>query len=201
MSDQATWFYAVGTVQQGPVTAEQVLQMLQNNQIGGDTLVWRDGMADWVPASSLPEFQLAAPPPQQVSQQPQWPPPPPVDPPQWNPGAPVPPPAAPNYSAGYGASLPYSSLPPEAQQLQSQATTSMVVGIISLVVSGCVCGPVGLGLGIWAWTLGNKIPPGYPFSGQGNAGKICGIIATILGGLSTILQFLWIVGAFAGGRF
>ena len=28
-----------------------------------------------------------------------------------------------------------------------------------------------------------------------------GFIATVLGGLSTILQFLWIVGAFAGGRF
>lgn len=180
MSEQ--WYYAVGTEQRGPVSGEQIQLMLQRGEMAVDNLVWRDGMADWVSAATIAALHPAA---SVLPTQHQWAPPPP-------PGAPtVGPPVDPN-------PIGYATVPLEFQQLQSKASTAMVVGIISLVVSGCVCGPIGLGLGIWAWNMGSKIPPGYPFSGQGKTGFVCGIIATILGALSTLVQTLWFFGAFVG---
>ena len=43
------WYYAVGGRQQGPVDDAQLDAMLQSGQINQDTLIWRDGMANWLP--------------------------------------------------------------------------------------------------------------------------------------------------------
>jgi hypothetical protein len=47
------WFYAVGGARQGPVTAAQLRRMTQDGRIARDDLVWREGLADWVPARTL----------------------------------------------------------------------------------------------------------------------------------------------------
>lgn len=60
------WYYAGANNQpQGPVPREQLLGLITAGQIGPVTLVWRNGMAAWAAASSLPELAsaFAGPPP------------------------------------------------------------------------------------------------------------------------------------------
>jgi hypothetical protein len=51
------WYYADGTQQKGPVTQEELDGLVQAGTIQADTLVWREGMANW-----QPHGQLSAPP-------------------------------------------------------------------------------------------------------------------------------------------
>ena len=85
----------------------------------------------------------------------------------------------------------------ERQKLPN-ATTSLVLGILSLVT--CICyGVIGLPLGIIAVVLGNKAikefnenPENYESAGNASAGKIMGIIGIILNTLF-ILTIVWIL--------
>lgn len=54
MSD--TWYYAVGSQQQGPVGVEVLKEMAQSGRLAGDTLVWREGMTQWSPAQGITEI-------------------------------------------------------------------------------------------------------------------------------------------------
>jgi len=67
------FFAIVNGQQQGPFSLEQIAQYAQQNVITQDTLVWKQGMANWLAAKTVPElaniFAAAAPPP---------PPPPPM---------------------------------------------------------------------------------------------------------------------------
>lgn len=72
---------------------------------------------------------------------------------------------------------------------ESQATTILVLGILSLV---CSCLP----LGIAAWIMGNRelqaIDSGRrnpDNRGTANAGRIIGIVATVLGLIGIIILF------------
>jgi amino acid transporter len=71
---------------------------------------------------------------------------------------------------------------------QSQATTILVLGILSIVCCGF--------LGIAAWVMGNnelkaidegRRPP--ESRGTANAGRICGIVGVVLTALGLILAF------------
>ncbi|GAA1523144.1 DUF4190 domain-containing protein [Nocardioides humi] len=82
-------------------------------------------------------------------------------------GTPPPPPAGGYGAGGYGGGD------------HPQGTTILILGILGLVC----CGP----LGIAAWVMGNKAikeidanPSAYTNRGTVNAGRICGMIATIL---------------------
>jgi type IV pilus assembly protein PilA len=63
------WFHAEGNRQQGPLPAEQLVELFRNNQISLDTLVWRDGLPQWQPLRSVvdelglivPALDVAAP--------------------------------------------------------------------------------------------------------------------------------------------
>lgn len=44
-----SWYYAVGQEQKGPVTEEQLQALASEGAITGETLVWREGLADWQP--------------------------------------------------------------------------------------------------------------------------------------------------------
>lgn len=48
-----TWYYAIGQEQKGPVTDEQLHALARDGAIAADTLVWRDGLADWQPYSTV----------------------------------------------------------------------------------------------------------------------------------------------------
>jgi len=65
---QAVQFYAaVGGQQAGPFDMSALQQQIQSGQINKDTLVWKQGMANWTPAGQVQElaslFGGAAPPP------------------------------------------------------------------------------------------------------------------------------------------
>ncbi len=60
------WHYSDGVQQAGPVQRAQLMAMIANGTVQPTWLVWRDGMASWAPASSVPELALPpghAPPP------------------------------------------------------------------------------------------------------------------------------------------
>jgi hypothetical protein len=80
----------------------------------------------------------------------------------------------------YGPPPPYGYPPPGFGREHPQGTTVLVLGILSLVICGL--------LGPFAWSMGNRAlaeidgaPPGY-FSNRGQvaAGRICGIVASVL---------------------
>ena len=111
------------------------------------------------------------------------PPPPP-------PGGPKPygqqPPGQPPYGyQPYGAGRPTE---------HPQGTTILVLGILSIVVCGV--------LGPFAWSMGTKAMremdanPQVPYSNRGNvnAGRICGIVGTVLMVLG-ILGFILVIAA------
>lgn len=50
------WFYAQDDRQHGPVTAEALCGLLAGGGVPRDALVWREGLAEWVPASAVAEL-------------------------------------------------------------------------------------------------------------------------------------------------
>ena len=86
-----------------------------------------------------------------------------------------PPYGAPQYGGG-------AYLPPE----HPQATTVLILGILSLVVCGLI--------GPFAWTMGNRVIREIDASGgqlggrsNANAGRICGMVATCFVGFGLLL--------------
>lgn len=54
MSD-TVWYYAVDNEQRGPVGQDEVSALIRTGEIGPETMVWCEGMAEWATArSSLP---------------------------------------------------------------------------------------------------------------------------------------------------
>ena len=49
------WYLVIDNAQAGPFNEEALKQIIKNNLIKPDTLVWKSGMAQWMPASSVPE--------------------------------------------------------------------------------------------------------------------------------------------------
>jgi uncharacterized RDD family membrane protein YckC len=47
------WYYAEGALQNGPVTDEEFRGLVENGKVRGETLVWREGMANWQPYASV----------------------------------------------------------------------------------------------------------------------------------------------------
>src|SRR2546428_6139769 len=47
--NQMNWYYAEAGQQRGPVGDAELSGLVQAGTIRGDTLVWREGMADWQP--------------------------------------------------------------------------------------------------------------------------------------------------------
>ena len=69
------WFYVGSSGQVGPLSETQILDLADHAVITRDTLVWRAGMASWVPASQLPKIAARF---QPTFTPPQTPVPPPV---------------------------------------------------------------------------------------------------------------------------
>jgi hypothetical protein len=57
LPDGPQWFYARGKERMGPVSAETIRHLLQAAAISGQTLLWREGMADWQAAERTDEFR------------------------------------------------------------------------------------------------------------------------------------------------
>ncbi len=109
---------------------------------------------------------------------------------------PPPPPGGPN-PYGQQPQQPYGYQPygPGAQPEHPQGTTILVLGILSLVVCGV--------LGPFAWSMGNKAiremdaNAQVTYSNRGNvsAGRICGIIGTVLMAVGIVATIVVIAAA------
>jgi len=166
------WFYGEDGQQRGPVSLAALRDRLASGVTRGDDLVWREGMANWAPAASVPELADAAPA-----------------------AASGPPPITPAMQAGYGPTAggyshgPVGYAPPaydfETARLTKEASSAMVFGIVALVTSVICCPLVGIGFGIAAIVKGRNAR-NAPNSGSALAGVICGSIAIALGVLSIV---------------
>src|ERR1043165_4984617 len=61
------WFYAIDGQRQGPVSDAQLDELLRSAKINQDTLVWREGMADW---QRMRAARPISPPPPPISSSP-----------------------------------------------------------------------------------------------------------------------------------
>ena len=52
---QADWYYAESNERRGPISLSALQQLAGAGSVGATTLVWRAGMKDWAPASSVSE--------------------------------------------------------------------------------------------------------------------------------------------------
>jgi len=51
---QAEWYYGIAGEQHGPVTREHLRALAEQGRLDRGHMVWREGMAHWVPARSVP---------------------------------------------------------------------------------------------------------------------------------------------------
>jgi hypothetical protein len=56
---QPQWFYARDNQRHGPVSLETVQHLLAARALTRDSLVWREGMVNWLPKSAVPELQAS----------------------------------------------------------------------------------------------------------------------------------------------
>ncbi|QQL45318.1 CD225/dispanin family protein [Sulfuriroseicoccus oceanibius] len=54
------WYYTENGTQQGPVSGEQMTALIQSGRINSQSLVWREGMANWLPVAQVPELSAHA---------------------------------------------------------------------------------------------------------------------------------------------
>ena len=62
----STYYVAMGGQQAGPFDAAALKQYVQGGQLTKDTLVWKDGMPNWIAAGQVPDLSNlfgAVPPP------------------------------------------------------------------------------------------------------------------------------------------
>jgi uncharacterized membrane protein len=55
MSD---WYYAANNEQKGPINESELKANFASNKLPADTLVWKDGMENWTPATQVPAFSF-----------------------------------------------------------------------------------------------------------------------------------------------
>lgn len=65
--NEPLWHYLIGQQKLGPVPAETIVGMLCSGAVHPSTLVWRSGMAEWLPAGQVPEFANIVPPQMNVT--------------------------------------------------------------------------------------------------------------------------------------
>lgn len=52
----AHWYYGLNGQQNGPVEDDEIRAMLASGMINGQTIIWRDGMEEWLPILQVPEW-------------------------------------------------------------------------------------------------------------------------------------------------
>jgi hypothetical protein len=170
-----TWYYAQNNQQLGPVTLDALRQMVAGGQVGPADLVWTQGMAQWLPARSVPEVAGSVPsaPAAMTGAAPAGYPP-----------TGYPPQAAPGQTT-YPQPMHYqNAYPPPASSFSGKANTALGLGIASLPL--CLCPIVGIGLGVAAIVVGNGVPEIAPEKGRAKTGVICGIIGLAFGVINAI---------------
>lgn len=176
------WYYAKNGAQQGPVALEDMKSRIAMGEIAPTDLAWREGMADWMPVSSIAELKVEAPPARQEPE---------AAAPSTPAYAPAPTPAASAPVESYRAPSAAPGAPVATQlapgQVPSQglAIASLVCGILALI-SCCFVGFFNLPLVIAAIVTGHmalskaKADPGaYAGKGMAKAGLATGYVGLV----------------------
>lgn len=177
------WNYTKMGLQQGPVPEEELLQKIRRGEIGATTLVWREGMADWLPLSQVAELQ--PPPPSLSLSKPSGDAPPhlpPVTPPMAQPVSQmpghVPLPQPPAYDGNYIA--------PHVPNYMWQSIVALVLSAVQMLL---FCLPIGMPFAIVSLVYATKVEglraQGNLFEAQSasRSAKVWMIVSYVLSGL------------------
>jgi len=123
----ADWYYIGHYGQLGPLTRDQIDELIAGEVITRETYVWRTGMSDWASAEAIPELRdgFAAKP---FAAQP----PPPFSKPSAEPSMPATPYGTESWTPSYAS--PYSRL--ESMSMIRSDRSRVVAGILQLVLPG-----------------------------------------------------------------
>ena len=181
------FYYAQDDQQKGPVDAAE----LRSAGVRPDTLVWREGMADWQEAGRVPElaglFAGGAPAPSSTPYAAAPVPPPGYSPPPYTAASSVP-------QLNYGGYAGPHQAPP-----QGMSITSMVLGILAIPTT-CFYG-LGILMAILAVIFGHVGHSQYKratglSNGMAVAGLVCGYISLAL----VLILFLFVFGIAAAAN-
>jgi hypothetical protein len=172
------WYYSKMGLQQGPVPEDELRQKIRRAEIGDTNLVWREGMADWLPISQVAELRdtispaIPDPAPQTGMPTPVVPPP---QPQQSHGNVPLPQPPA--YQGNYIA--------PAIPNYMWQSVVATVLGILT-------CWLLALPFGIVAIVYGSKVE-GLRVQGDiagamnaSNSAKTWMILSYVMSGVSLL---------------
>ena len=127
----AEWFYIGHYGQLGPLTRDQIDELVGGGVIAKDTYVWRTGMSDWLHADHVPELKSSF----AVADPFTMPPPPPSSKPT---AAPVAPPLSPQ---GFGSWRNDALAPAQASSLPAYGgiksdRSRVLAGVLNLFLPG-----------------------------------------------------------------
>ncbi len=158
----AEWYCTVGGQKYGPLSQQQLQGWITEGRLARTDLVWRQGMADWQPASQVGEFSMSFA----------------AGPPSPRAGGPAYSPGPPTYSpGGYGGVEPH------------RGGAVLTLGILGLVVC-VICGIIAWVMG--STDLAKMRAGTMDRSGEGNtrAGMICGMISCILNAVGLVIWLI-----------
>ncbi len=146
------WYYSKNSTQLGPVPDAELRAKLASGEVAGTDMVWKDGMTDWLPVSSVGELHDA------LARR--------IVTPQHVVGSPYAPPSAPT---GWVAPAPTSGL----------AIASLICGIVGLFacfvpgIAAVICGHL---------ALSRMADPNARLTGKGMAiaGLVLGYLSLLL---------------------
>lgn len=166
------WYYSKNGAQLGPIGPAEMESKLKAGEIASTDLVWKEGMADWLPAGKVPEIQALLSPPA-----------PPSEPSYGERPAPVSPSASP-YAA---PASPYSAATgvPVFSPSSGLAIASMVCGIVSVITScvwciGGLLALVAIILGHIAFSKAKADPSRFGGKGMAAAGLVTGYFGIVI---------------------
>jgi hypothetical protein len=169
------WYFTSGGQQVGPVAKADLQARIAAGQVGPQDHVWRDGMPNWLPISSVPELSGGAGPADPYGQQPYAQQPHPQQQPYPQQGA--------YPQQGYGQPVGYGGyqapMGPRAGAQNGKAITGFVLAIVGLLCGNIILGPIAIVLGAIAM---NGMKNGDT-KGKGFA------IAAIIIGVLDIIEF------------
>lgn len=53
------WFYGKDNTQHGPISELEIRNLISTGKIEQTSIIWREGMQDWLPLRDVPEFQIS----------------------------------------------------------------------------------------------------------------------------------------------
>jgi hypothetical protein len=165
-----SWFVARGESHQGPLGIADLQRMFAAGEIGPSSLVWKDGMPNWLPVSQVPDLQYVA-----------------------TPGAPV---GSAAGSSPYSTPSPGSHLDPQYQTPRTSglAIASLVLGLLPLCGISSLLATI---FGAVALSQISRSNGSIIGRGLALAGLILGILGLVAG---ILLVVVFLLGSGLGGR-